>query len=66
MPEKSKLPAPKFTEIRVREPVLQPSMQEAKESGQLQIGIGNIQMTADSTYPTEQLAGLLGELARLC
>jgi transposase-like protein len=61
--EKSNLPAPSFVEVRVSEPAALSAMPAAS---QLRIEIGNIQMTADSTYPPDKLAGLLRELTRLC
>ena len=61
--EKSTLPAPGFTEVRV-EPTALPALPETTQSSQLRIEIGNIQMTVDSVYPPDKLAGLLRELVR--
>jgi transposase-like protein len=66
VPEKSNLPAPGFTEVRVMEPAAPPALPEAPRTNRLRIEIGNIQMTADSTYPPDKLAGLLRELTRPC
>jgi len=63
--EKSKMPVPGFTEVRVA-PVAPLALSETAPSSQLRIEIGSIQMTADSTYPPDQLAGLLRELVRPC
>lgn len=61
-----KLPRPSFAEVKVMEPATSPALPEATPPSQIRIGIGNIQMTADSTYPPNQLAVLLRELTRSC
>ena len=53
-----------FTEAMLAAPVLEPSVPPAREPviGKLYIEVGGVQITADSTYPTEKLATLLREL----
>jgi hypothetical protein len=55
-----------FTEIRVAEPAKEFVAVEPAELGQLRVEVGGIQLTADSSYPADQLAVLLRELARPC
>ena len=67
-PEKTgtNLSIPSFTEVRVMEPAVAPVLPKATPPSQIRVEIGKIQMTADSTYPTDQLAALLRELTRSC
>ena len=61
---------PCFVEIEVAEqgvlPTLPAPSLPAPSPSQLQIKVAGIQITADSTYPPEQLAALLRELRRPC
>ena len=66
VPEKSNLSASRFTEIMVAESAAPPALPEAPRTSQLRIEIGGIHMTADSTYPSDKLAGLLRELSKPC
>lgn len=51
---------PGFAEVRVAEPTL------PKLPGQLCVEIGGMRLITDSSYPTDKLAMLLGELSRPC
>jgi len=64
-PDKPSIPVPRFTEVRVEAAAL-PALPETTGGSQLHIEIGSIQMTADSTYPPDKLAGLLRALTRPC
>ena len=57
------LPVPSFTEVSVVDPATPPAV---TKTSQLRIEVGNIQMTADSTYPPDKLAALLREMSRPC
>lgn len=43
-----------------------PAGKETGATGQLHIDVGGVQVTADSSYPVEQLAQLLQHLSRPC
>ena len=62
-----------FSEVKVADGLSYPAGVEAgvcpgaMEAGaQLHINVGGIQLTADSTYPVEQLARLVQHLSRPC
>ena len=61
---------PSFVEIEVAElpvlPVMRAPSSPESTPGKLHIKAGGVQITADSTYPPEQLAALLRELRRPC
>ena len=60
---------PGFVEIEVAElpvPVLPAPTAPASQPSQLHIKAVGVEITADSTYPPEQLATLLRELQQLC
>jgi len=61
---------PSFVEIEVGEPPVLPALSipiaPASQAGKLHIKAAGVQITADSTYPPEQLATLLRELKRPC
>jgi hypothetical protein len=61
---------PCFVEVEVAEqpvlPALPAPSTPASLPSQLHIKTGGVQITADSTYPPEQLAALLRELRRPC
>ena len=57
------LPAQSFAEIRIAEPA---RMLETAQPSGIHMEIGVARITIDSTYPTDQLAALLRELARSC
>lgn len=61
-----KMPVTSFTEVRIVESASQTTLPVAVQSSQLRIEIGNVKMTADSTYPPEKLALLLRELVQPC
>lgn len=53
-----------FAEVTLAEPPAQATLPEAMEPGQLQLEIGGIRISADSSYPPDKLAALLRELSR--
>jgi transposase-like protein len=69
-PEQKSTTQPRFVEIEVGELPVLPALpvQSAPTSppSKLHIKAGGVQITADSTYPPEQLATLLRELRRPC
>jgi len=66
--EQKSITQPSFVEIEVAEPAVLPAKgaPTVPESspGKLHIKAGGVQITADSTYPPEQLGALLRELRR--
>jgi hypothetical protein len=69
-PEQRSDTQPRFVEIEIAEqpalPVLRVPSAPASPPSQLHIKTHGVQITADSTYPPEQLAVLLRELRRPC
>jgi len=69
-PEQKSVTQPCFVEIEVAKqpvlPVLPTPSAAASPPSQLHIKADGVQITADSTYPPEQLAALLRELKRPC
>lgn len=59
-------PAVCFSEVRTLEKVAYPAAAQASVPGQLQIDVGGVRLTADNTYPVEQLTQLLQALNRPC
>jgi len=55
-----------FTEVKVRESQAFFHQEERSSAGQLLIEAPGIKITADSAYPTDQLAYLLRELVKPC
>lgn len=58
--------APGFTEVKLIESPTFPALPDAGHPNQLHIEIGEIRITAGSTYPAAKLAALLRELRRPC
>jgi len=58
------LSAPSFAEVMVCESPT--SVASVEAVSQLRIEISGVQITADSTYPTDKLSALLRELMRSC
>lgn len=69
-PEQKSVTQPRFVEIEVAElpvvPLLPVPSAASSTPGNLHIEAAGVQITADSTYPPEQLAALLRELKRPC
>jgi len=59
-------PTPGFTEVRMIEAPAEPETAVSGQTGQLQIEISGIRIAADHSYPSDKLAVLLRELARVC
>lgn len=55
-----------FSAVRVSEPAVWARGKETGATGQLHIDAGGVQLTADSTYPVEQLIQLLQALSGRC
>jgi len=68
--EQKSIAQPCFVEIEVAEqsglPALPAPTASVSQPSQLQIKAAGVHITADSTYPPEQLAALLRELSRPC
>ena len=69
-PEQRRDMQPRFVEIEIAEqaalPVSPDPSVRASQPSQLHIKADGVEITADSTYPPEQLAALLRELRRPC
>lgn len=52
-----------FTEVKLGLPATQSALSEVNLSGQLQMEIRGVRITADSAYPTEKLVALLRALS---
>lgn len=59
-------PQVSFSAVRVVGAAVCPTAMETGAPGQLHIDAGGVQLTADSTYPVEQLARLVHALNRPC
>lgn len=59
-------PQVSFSAVRVVGAAACPTAMETGAPGQLHIDTGGVQLTADSTYPVEQLAQLVHALKRSC
>jgi len=64
VPVQKSISTPSFAEIKVEEPPALPTLAEAVQASQIHIDVHGIQITLDSTYPTDKLAALLRELVR--
>ena len=60
------LAAPGFTEVQLREPSAPPGRAGAVKPSRISVEIKGAKISADSTYPPEQLAALCRELVRPC
>jgi len=55
-----------FTEVKLLDNRLAVPLTESPLHGKLSIEVSGVSITADATYPTDQLICLLRELARIC
>lgn len=62
--EQASLPMPGFVEVAV--PPAPEAPERQSQTGQLQVQIKGILLSADSSYPPEKLAALLQALSRPC
>ena len=60
------LTAPVFAEVIVQEAPQPLALPETPTPSQLSVEVAGVRITADSSYPPEQLAALLRELTRPC
>lgn len=64
--DEARPPQVSFSAVRVVGAAVCPTAMETRALGQLHIDTGGVQLTADSTYPVEQLAQLVHALKRSC
>ena len=55
-----------FAEVKIRDSLPQETHTKAIFQGNLSIEVSGVKIITDSTYPTDQLAYLLGELVKQC
>ena len=65
-PAQTSISKPSFTEIKVEELPALPTLAESVQTSQIHIEFHGIQITFDSTYPTDKLAAVLRALAQSC